>query len=312
MQVLVDHQVTQMVVGVGNTLKIEIKKSFSIFFLFVFINTTSLLASTQIKWEIYAKDLRVTSSKTTVNKINTPQKDNSEYAGWHAAIKVKFKKLRTKVYKYESSAVFGELVNSRNNKDRQDILSVSSNAIQVVFPQYKWYDNRGDYESDYRHWRKSKENNKEVWTFQVKLKKEVNLQKVPFVISLDGIYDINASRVNNKVIYTEISKNLEKRKVFNLVDVDNGLMYFYDELKDITFTMDGLKRRTFRWIRNGLADKEEYEKVSQYGDEPKIEQIPSTDKKSVNTKNKKDEIAKDFIPDKPRDPNNPFGFPPSF
>jgi hypothetical protein len=298
--------------GVGNTLKIEIKKSFSIFFLFVFINTTSLLASTQIKWKKYAKDLRATSSKTTTNKTNTAKKNKSKYAGWHAAIKVKFKKLNTKVYQYKNSTVFGELVNSRNGKDRQDVLSVSSNAIEVVFPQYEWYDNRGDYESDYRHNRKSKENAKKVWTFQIRLKKDVNLKNVPFSISLDGIYDINISKDNSKVMYAEVRKDLEKRDLFNLVDVDNGLMYFYDELKDITFTMGGLKRRTFRWIKNGLADKKEYEKVTQYEDELKIEQISSTDKKSVNSENKKDEIAKDFIPDKPRDPNNPFGFPPSF
>jgi len=238
-------------------------------------------------------------------------KKKSEYSGWHTEIKVEFAGVKNSLTTQQNRAVFGELKQSRNEKDRQDVVNSSSNDIQVIFPQYKWHDNRGEYVSDYHHWRKSKENEKEVWTFQIKIKPHSKFEKAKFKISLDGIYDINSTKEKNKIKLTEASKDLKKVNKFNLVDVDNAVMYFYDELKDVNFSMNKLNVRTFRWIKNALADNSDYEKVKSVVDKKSVKKASKKLKKELVNKNE-DDVEKDFIPDPPREPGDPFGPPPSF
>jgi hypothetical protein len=276
------------------------------------LGTTSLFAKSETRWEEYAKDLRTPVKTTETKKQSLPTQKRSEHSGWHAQTKVKLTASDGTVYEQGDTGVFGELRQSKNQKDKQDVLSNRVESIQVVFPQYSWHSNKGEYSSDYRHWRKSKENEKEVWTFQVKIPTDLNLSNAILQISLDGVYEVNASTAGHNVTYIESSYLPEKAKVFNLVDVDSGVMYFNDELKDLKLDMKGLQTRTFRWVR-GIADKKDYDKVSpeMYEDEPE-ESSSVRGAKTIKDSSSKEEKPKDFIQDPPRDPNDHFGPPPSF
>ena len=286
-----------------------LKKKIIVYVLLSVWGTLPLFAKSEVRWEVYAKDLRMPVKKENIKKQNTFQKQAWESAGWHAQTKVKLTATDGKVYDQGNTGVFGALRESRNQKDKQDLLSASSETVQIVFPQYTWHIDKGEYSSDYRHWRKSKEKEKELWTFQVKVAGDAKLSKATFQLALEGVYALNASKHKHKVVYTESSYNPGKAKHFNLIDVDNQVMYFYDELKELHLSMEGKNIRTFRWVK-GLAQKEDY--AITVPEEISHETAETGQKRNSQTRKSKDEAAKDFIPDPPRDPNDHFGPPPAF
>ncbi len=163
-------------------------------------------------------------------------------------------------YEYKKGAVFGELEESSNGKDRYDVLAFGTAKLRVVFPQTEWDDNNGDYVSNYQSLKEDGE--KRVWTFQVKNQRDLNLTNAQLKLSLDGPYDVDFATKDGYTSFKEtLATDISKKTSIVLVDVDNQTEYSYAQLQTTNLTMDGLKTRTFRWVL-GTADSSDYAMVN--------------------------------------------------
>ncbi len=183
-------------------------------------------------------------------------KPKQKYAGWYMRTKVTATNTDGNVYRHHSAGVFGELKQSKKGFDRHDIPSYGSALLQVVFPQYNWDENSGDYYSDYRKYKKRSAGKRAVWTFQVKNQHTVNLADASIKIALDGMQQVDFVKKNGNVTYIETTLSPEKRDELTLVDVDNQRTYSIDELEDAGLSMDGSHTRTFRWVRGRVKKKD--------------------------------------------------------
>lgn len=160
------------------------------------------------------------------------------------------------VYTHDKAGVFGALEESSDGYDSNDVPGLGTAILQVVFPKPQWDVNSGDYASDY-HGVKD-EGEKEVWTFQIKNQRDVNLANAPINLVLEGPYDITSTENDGRMKYEEIlSNNTDRKTSIKLVDVDNAKVYTYAELQSATLSMDGLHTRTFRWVL-GEVDADDY------------------------------------------------------
>ncbi len=202
---------------------------------------------------IYAQELQEASG--TAAKADR-KKTKQRYAGWYMRTKVYATAPDGKVYRHETAGVFGKLKQSRWEKDEHDIPGYDAAIFQVVFPHYDWGDDSGDYFSDYRKWSKRAENKRAVWAFLVRNQKTIDLSHAPIKIELDGLQNVDFVEKDGKVTYIETTLEAEKRSEFTLVDVDNHKTYSYDELENADLNMDGLHKRSFRWVRGEVRKKD--------------------------------------------------------
>ncbi len=183
-------------------------------------------------------------------------KPKQKYAGWYMRTIVKATTSDGTVYRHNSAGVFGKLKQSKGKKDRHDIAAYGPAAFQVVFPQYNWDDDSGDYYSDYRKWNKKRVNKRAVWTFQIKNQHTVDLSNADIEIALKGAQNVDFIKKDGSIAYIETEIDSEKKEAFTLVDVDNHQTYSVDELKDAELTMDGKHTRTFRWVKGTVRTKD--------------------------------------------------------
>ncbi len=201
---------------------------------------------------LYADQTVQTAHKATKSKAKKVQ-----YAGWYMRTRVSVTTQDGTVYSHNSAGVFGKLKQSKNKKDRHDIPSFGAAALQVVFPHYNWGEEEsGDYWSDYRKYKKNRAGKRVVYTFQVKNQKSVDLSNADLQIKLDDARNVNFTKVNGNVRYTETDLNKEMKNNFTLVDVDNKQTYQVDELEYADLSMDGKHTRTFRWVRGSVKSKD--------------------------------------------------------
>lgn len=153
------------------------------------------------------------------------------------------------LYNHTTAGVFGELLQSSDGKDRNDVPGYGTAILQVVFTQTGWDEGNGDYFSDYRAWDETNVS-KKSWTFQVKNQHTVNLANAPISITLDGAYNVSYTDDENGGTYYKISPTPDnvKRASVTLVDVDNNTTYTSEQLTSASLFMDGLHTRTFRWV----------------------------------------------------------------
>ena len=190
-----------------------------------------------------------------------PPVDPYKPAGWYGKTQVSATAADGTVYTHTTAGVFGELLQSEEDKDKHDILGYDTSILQVVFPQTEWGDDNGDYFSNYLNYDEYSVE-KRVWTFQIKNQHTVDLSNASISINLEGIYDVKYKDENGKVEYKE-SKDVNQTLLgtLHLVDVDNQARYTVDELKTASLTMDGLHTRTFRWIM-GTVEQDDYLQLS--------------------------------------------------
>lgn len=163
--------------------------------------------------------------------------------------------LDEKIYIHRTAGIFGELLDSNNEKDRHDIKSMGNAIIQVVFPQTNWGEYNGDYFSDYRALNPS--NEKRVWTFQVKNQEEVNLANAKLIIDFEGPYDIEVIPKDGYNLFNEkVSRNKSKKNSINIIDIDNQIAYTYKEFKNANLSMDGLHTRTFKVVVGEVTNED--------------------------------------------------------
>ncbi len=227
-------------------------------------------------------------SGSTVSDGNNPSSAQKVVAGWYMRTVAKATLSDGTEYIHQTAGVFGELDESSDEKDRHDIASFKDGILQVVF-RPEWDENGGTYFSDYRSHANAQ---KQVWTFQVKNPRDVNLSDADLTLSVEGLYDVY--KVNTH--YEEyLSSDKSQKTSLTLVDVDNQREYSYEDLQTANLTMDGLHTRTFRWVL-GPVDSSDYDAIST--------PTPLVAKLEVSTRSAKINAASN--------PNDQFGLPPSF
>ena len=193
---------------------------------------------------------------TNLTTEETPVTSSVKSAGWYGKTIISAIAPDNKVYIHNTAGIFGELLQSENTRDINDVPSYGAAIFQVVFPQTTWGKDNGDYFSDYQAYREDK-NQKRVWTFQIKNQKIVDLKDASIKINLDGIYEVTYSEDNGRIIYQEsVTPDREKRKELILIDVDNQTSYTLEELQTANLSMNGNHVRTFRWVKGEVEDSD--------------------------------------------------------
>ena len=206
---------------------------------------------------IYAKEVREAQAALLPRWSRHDKTAKDKAAGWYMRTRVAATAEDGTVYEHNSAGVFGELLQSRNGKDRHDIPAYGPATLQVVFPHYNWKKgNAGDYWSDYRKYNKKRKNRRRVWTFLIRNQKSVDLSNADIQIKLDDAKMIDFRRVKGNVHYTERGTNPKMKNRFTLVDVDNHQTYSVDELSYANLSMDGKHTRTFRWVRGPVRPRD--------------------------------------------------------
>ncbi len=172
-------------------------------------------------------------------------------AGWYMRTIAKATLADGSKYVHQTAGVFGELDESSDEKDKHDIASFKDAILQVVFLP-EWDKDGESYFSDYRSYGDAQ---KQVWTFQVKNQRDVNLASADLNLSIAGLYDVY--KVNDTRYEEELASNNSKKTSLNLVDVDNSTSYTLEQLTTASLSMDGEHTRTFRWVL-GTVEESDY------------------------------------------------------
>lgn len=184
-----------------------------------------------------------------------------QLAGWYGQTKISATAPDDTVYTHNTAGIFGELLQSGDAKDENDVPGYGTALLQVVFPQPTWGEDSGDYFSNYQSFTEDG-NEKRVWTFQVKNQKTVDLKNAPIKITLDGVYDVTYKKENGHISYKESTTlNTQRTNALTLVDIDNHRNYTLAELQSADLNMDGMHVRTFRWVK-GDIDESDFEPLA--------------------------------------------------
>ena len=196
------------------------------------------------------------SDDSTVIETATGTTPSYKTAGWYGKTQIRATAPDDTVYTHNTAGIFGELLESTEAKDINDVPGYDSALLQVVFPQTTWGEDNGDYFSNYQSFIEG-ESPKKVWTFQIKNQKTVDLKDASIKITLDGIYDVTYLEEDGRNRYKESAvSNPERTNMLTLVDVDNHTSYTPTELKTANLRMDGLHTRTFRWVRGEVEESD--------------------------------------------------------
>lgn len=196
------------------------------------------------------------SATSTTEEVSvTIDEPARKVAGWYMGTVVKATADDGSEYVHNTAGIFGALEESKEGKDRHDVAGFGTAILQVVFLQKEWEEDSGEYFSDYRSWQN--EESKNVWTFQVKNQRDVNLEHAFLKLSLNGPYDVYENKKVFKGYEEELSGDESKKTSITLIDIDNQTQYTYEELQSAQLGMDGLHVRTFRWVL-GEVSQEDY------------------------------------------------------
>ena len=201
---------------------------------------------------------------------NTPQTDTTpvvispiivkpnpyKNAGWYAKTVVVAIATDGTVYRHATAGVFGELVQSSDDKDKHDIVGYGAAVFQIIFIPNFSTDTTAGYFSEYKHYDEATPL-KKSWTFLVKNQKDVNLSYAAILIGLSTINDVKYRDDNGHVKYKESrSSDEDFKNNLHLVDIDNTKEYTIDELETANLSMQGLHTRTFKWVLGSVESSD--------------------------------------------------------
>lgn len=196
------------------------------------------------------------SDGSTVTEALSGAAAGYKTAGWYGKTQISATSTDGTVYTHNTAGIFGELLESTEAKDSNDVPGHGTALFQIVFPQTNWGEYNGDYFSNYQSFIEG-ESPKRVWTFQIKNQKTVDLKDASIKITLDGIYDVTYLEENGRTRYKESrALNPERTNILTLIDVDNHTSYAPSELKTADLSMDGLHVRTFRWVKGEVEESD--------------------------------------------------------
>jgi len=175
------------------------------------------------------------------------------YLGWYMRTVVEATDSEGKSYLHDSAGVFGRLKGSSYRKDRHDIPAMGTGIFQILFTP-RWESEGTRYYSDYRNLRGKHPHRSNVWSFEVRNEKGVDLSEAEFTIRIEG--PVNAYQTP-KGIEERPSADKTRLRRLHLVDLDNDRVYRYRAVKRMTFSMEGSHVRHFRWVlgRVNKADR---------------------------------------------------------
>jgi len=197
-------------------------------------------------------------SDTSEEETSGSSQAESRASGWYMRTIATAVSSDGQIFGHKTAGVFGELDESVDGLDRHDIEAFGKAVFQVRFINKSFGTDR-DYFSDYRTYYGSE--SKQVWTFQIKNQKTVDLSNATVRLAVEGPYDVFKNKENGLYI-EELSPDQSKKRSLILVDVDNQETYSYNELSYTTFSMDGQHTRTFRWVL-GSVDPEDMKPVEE-------------------------------------------------
>ena len=212
----------------------------------------------------------IADSTENTNEDTTPDTDNetetpvvnNKPGGWYGKTVVSATAVDGTVYTHSTAGIFGELVDSTEEKDAHDIPGYGASILQVVFPQSEWEDDNGDYFSNYQSFSEDG-SDKKTWTFQIKNQQTVDLSNAAISIELPAIKNVTYNEVNGKIVYNkEEVTDTTKASQLTLLDIDNETAYTVAQLATANLTMDGLHTRTFKWVL-GSVDSSDYQKTQE-------------------------------------------------
>lgn len=196
------------------------------------------------------------SDGSTVTEAASGTEAGYKTAGWYGKTQISATTSDDTVYTHNTAGIFGELLESTDAKDSNDVPGHGTALLQVVFPQTTWGEDNGDYFSNYQSFIEG-ESPKRVWTFQIKNQKTVDLKDASIKITLDGIYDVTYLEEDGRTRYKESTAlSPERTNMLTLVDVDNHTSYTPTELNTADLSMDGLHIRTFRWVKGEVEESD--------------------------------------------------------
>ena len=205
------------------------------------------------------EDITIPVVVTPPTPVSSPYKS----AGWYAKTEVAAVASDGTVYKHKTAGIFGELVQSSDEKDQHDIPGYDAALLQVIFlPSYS-SDTVVGYFSEYKYFDVNSTDDKKVWTFQVKNQNTVDLSGQKITINLNGVYDVEYRDDRAKIEYLE-SEIIDTDKVaqLTLIDIDFQRSYSVDQIVDANLSMidasgNPVHTRTFKWIY-GTVDATDY------------------------------------------------------
>lgn len=180
------------------------------------------------------------------------KKPKKRYIGWYMRTVATATLPDGRSYTHATAGVFGKLRDSRFKEDKHDIPSMGSGVVQVLFTP-RWAKDGHTYFSDYRglkltkylrrHKRLRHDNN--VWIFEVRNPKGVDLSDADLNLKVEGPFD--AYKSSDGLIETP-SKRKRLLRQLKLVDLDHKRVYPYKRLRHLHLSMDGQHVRHFRWV----------------------------------------------------------------
>ncbi len=198
------------------------------------------------------------------NNINDDINNKTSYIskkiGWYIRLIAEARLNNGKRFIQNKEGVFGEYKYSIDGEDRHDIPSFGTDILRVVFIHNDW-NGASQYYSDYRKYSEDS-STKEVWTFQVKNDRDINLANASLKLYFEGLYDIFDNRGD---IIERVSKNQNIKKSLKIIDLDNGNLYLYGDSKAINISMDGKHTRTFRIVLGDVTD-DDYKAINSIND----------------------------------------------
>jgi len=188
--------------------------------------------------------------------------------GWYLRTTVTATLPDGRVLTHNTAGVFGELDESDAGKDKHDIPSYGASALQIRFINENISPDK-EYFSDYRKYEDTEK--KETWTFAVKNEytrevPAVNLANADFTIAVEPMVEVLKKEGYAHYIEKKALPQTDKRNALTLIDLDNGKVYGYEELSNVTFNFDGSHVRTFKWVlgevdNNDMAQSKGVEEI---------------------------------------------------
>ncbi len=186
---------------------------------------------------------------------NNSNSESVSLAQWYARTTVSAVNPDTQtIIEHKTAGVFGQLHESSDEKDPHDIIGMGTDTatLEVVFPQNEWGSDNGDYFSDYH----SVKEDGDSWIFQVKnMNKNIDLKDEAIMITLEGIYTVEATIVDGSTRYSEKLNHTDERlEELTLIDLDNKVAYSVSELNNAEISMNGMHIRTFKWVLGSVTE----------------------------------------------------------
>jgi hypothetical protein len=175
-------------------------------------------------------------------------------AGWYAKTTLQGE-YEGRTYSHTTAGIFGELRESVEGQDANDVPAIGTPTFQILFPKSDWGEASGDYFSDYRAY----DGAHKSWHFQVRNDGGIDLSAATFSLWIEGVYPVGykATADGGNTYDVSITQDTDRAATLTLIDLDSQQAYTPAQLPTQDFSMEGSHARNFRWVQ-GEVDPQDY------------------------------------------------------